>query len=388
MGEARSTQKDSPHEDYPYETESHSPELHNAESHNAEADTQARLHRVERQFAEIQRLVNFGSWEWDVATDVVTLSDELCRIFGVEPSELEQTYEAFIRRIHPDDRDVVDDAMKRASADRASFAVDHRLVRSDGDIRWLHSRGNIFAGEHGEPNLYGVAIDITDRRRSEQFLREFIGNAAHALGTPSAVIVQVAHVLADSSLGTADREAAMGALARQSTRLRELSTNLFDLVALDKDAPSVMFGLSMMLRPVPLADTVRKAAVASPPAKDATITIDIAADITVLAEPIELERVFVHLFDNAQIYGGPNVSVTANRMADEVSVDVRDDGPGLPNEYLPDLFAPFAKRRVAGQGSGLGLAVVHRLMEAFGGAISYRSGESHGSVFTLRFSAD
>lgn len=357
--------------------------------HFVEPDALARLHRLERQFGQIQRLAQFGSWEWDMATDVVTWSDELYRIAGLVPGELLPTYEAMIDRIHPADRDAVDDAVKRAVADRASFAVDHRLVRPDGDVRWLHSRGNVIVDGRGEPQgLFGVAIDITERRHSEQFLRDFIGNAAHALGTPAAVILQAAHVLAGSTLGIAERELAMGALTRQSERLHDLSINLFDLVALDKDAPSVMLGLSMMLGPVPLADTVRKAAAASPPAEGATLTIDIAADIAVLAEPIELERVFVHLLANAQVHGGPNVSVTASRLTDEVIVDVRDDGPGVPNEYLPDLFAPFARRRGAGQGSGLGLAIVHRLMEAFGGAVSYHRAEPHGSVFTLRFSAD
>jgi len=357
--------------------------------HDIEADALARLNRLERQFAETQRLAQFGSWEWDMAADVVTWSDEFYRICGVEPGTLEPTYDAVISRYHPDDRDVVAEAVQRAIAERGSWALDARLVRPDGDVRWLHSLGRVIVDEHGEPQGFsGVAIDITERRHSEQFLREFIGNAAHALGTPAAVILQAAHVLADNTLGIADHELAMGALTRQSERLHDLSINLFDLVALDKDAPSVMLGLSMMLGPVPLADTVRKAAAASPPADDATLTIDIAADITVLAEPIELERVFVHLLANAQVHGGPNISVTASRLADEVSVDVRDDGPGVSNEYLPNLFVPFAKRRGAGQGSGLGLAVVHRLMETFGGSVSYHRAEPHGSVFTLRFSAD
>jgi len=356
--------------------------------HDVEADAPARLHRLERQLAEIQRLAHFGSWEWDMATDVVTWSGELHRIFGLEPGTLEPTYEAVISRFHPDDRDMVVEAAQRAIADRGSSALYARLVRPDGEVRWLHSLGRVIVDERGEPqSCFGVAIDITERRRSEQFLREFIGNAAHALGTPAAVILQAGHVLADSTLAIADRELAMGALTRQSKRLHDLSINLFDLVALDKDAPSVMLGLSMLLGPVPLADAVLMAAAESPPADDATLTIDIAADIAVLAEPIELERVFVHLLANAQAHGGPNVSVTARRMADEVIVDVRDDGPGVPHEHLPDLFAPFATRRGAGQGSGLGLAVVHRLMEAFGGAISYRGAEPHGSQFTLRFSA-
>jgi len=359
----------------------------------APTDVSARLHRLERQLAQIQPLAQFGSWEWDIANDVVTSSDELNRIFGVAPGELGPTYEAILGLVHPDDHDMVDDAVQRAVADRASFALDHRLGRPDGEVRWLHSRGNVIAVVHGESQrLYGVAIDVTERRRSEQFLREFIGNASHALGTPAAVIMQAAHVLADDALGAKDHEAAMGALLRQSKRLHDLSTNLFDLVALDKGAPSVMLGLSIMLGPVALADRVRKAAAAIPPADGATptidITIDIAADIAVLAEPIELERVFVNLLDNAQTHGGPNVSVTASRLADEVIVDVRDDGAGVPDDHLQDLFAPFAKRQTAGQGPGLGLAIVHQLMVAFGGAVSYHRAKPHGSVFTLRFSVD
>jgi PAS domain S-box-containing protein len=354
----------------------------------AAIDVSARLHMLERQFAQIQRLAQFGSWEWDIAADAVTWSNELYRISGVGPGEVEATYEGILDRIHPDDREMVDDAVRRAIAERASYAFDHRLVRPDGEVRWLHSRGDVIADSRGDAQrLTGVAIDFTDRRRSEQFLREFIGNASHALGTPAAVIIQAAHVLASDTLGSADHDAAMDALVRQSTRLHELSTNLFDLVALDKGAPSVMLGLSIMLKPVALADRVRKAAAATPTADGATLTIEIADDITVLAEPIELERVFVNLLANARLHGGRTVLVSASQLADEVIVDVSDDGPGVPDDQLRDLFAPFAKRQTAGHGPGLGLAIVHQLMLAFGGAISYHRVQPHGSVFTLRFSA-
>lgn len=347
----------------------------------------ARLHRLESRFAEIQRIAQFGTWEWDIANDVLTWSDELYRIFGLAPGMRRLTAEAGLGRVHPNDRDKVRDVLKQAIADRSSYALDHRLVRPDGVVRWLHSRGSVLADEHGEPQrLHGVVLDVTDRKNSEQFLRDFIGNAAHALGTPAAVIMQAAHVLADTTVGAADRELAMGALTRQSKRLHDLSLNLFDLVALDKDAPSVMLGLSMLLGPVPLADKVRKAAAASALADGENLTIEIGADITVLAEPIELERVFANLFANAQAHGGPNVSVTASRLADEVTVDVRDDGPGVTDiDQQRSLFAPFAKRQAASDGSGLGLAIVHQLMAAFGGAISYHHAEPHGSVFTLRF---
>ncbi|MEO7429308.1 MAG: PAS domain-containing sensor histidine kinase [Acidimicrobiales bacterium] len=340
----------------------------------------ARLARLEAQFAEIQRLAQLGSWEWDIVANVVTWSDELYRIYGVAPGAFEATYDAFLGRIHPDDRDMVNDTVQRAYAEHASYAFDHRFVRPDGSVGWLHGRGNVLADEQGEPvRLYGVAIDITVRKRSEQFLREFIANASHELRTPAATIAQAAHLLANDTLAPGDRAAAMDALTRQAERLRDLSTNLLDLAALDEGAHTIMLG------PVALAELVRNAAASSPQPGNATLTIDIDAALAVRADAAELERVFFNLLANAHEHGGPNVAVTARRQAREVIVEVGDDGPGIPDDYLQDLFAPFAKPRTTGQGSGLGLAIVHQLMAAFGGTISYHHAEPHGAVFVLRF---
>ncbi len=345
------------------------------------ADVAARLARLETQFSEIQRLAQLGSWEWDIPANVVTWSDELYRIYGVAPAAFEATYEAFLARIHPDDRDMVNETVQRAYADRASYAFDHRFVRPDGSVGWLHGRGNVIADEQGEPvRLYGVALDITVRKRSEQFLREFIANASHELRTPAAAIGQAAYVLANDTLTPGDRAAAMDALTRQAERLLGLSTDLLDLAALEAGARSVMLG------PVALEEHVRNAASASPQADGATLTVDIDAALAVRADPAEVERVFVNLLANAHLHGGPNVSMTGRRQADEVIVEVADDGPGVPDDFVQNLFAPFAKRRTAGGGSGLGLAIVQQLMAAFGGAISYHHAEPHGAVFTLRFS--
>jgi len=78
--------------------------------------------------------------------------------------------------------------------------------------------------------------------------------------------------------------------------------------------------------------------------------------------------------------------VKASRLHDEVIVEVLDDGPGVPHDEQPSLFAPFAKRGASGGGAGLGLAIAHQLMHAFGGAISFNNADPHGSVFILRFS--
>lgn len=343
-------------------------------------DVPARLARVEAQFAEVQRLAQLGSWEWDIRSNVVTWSDELYRIYGVEPGEFEATYEAFLDRVYPDDREMVNDTVQRAYADRASYAFDHRLVRPDGSVGWLHGRGNVQVDEHGEPErLFGVAIDITTRKRSEQFLRDFIANASHELRTPAAAISQASHVLASGALSADDQALAMEALTRQADRLRALSTTLLDLAALDEGTHPVMLGAVL------LADRVRAAVTACPGIDPTKLIIDIGAGLTVLADPTDLERVFVNLLVNAHEHGGPNVSVSAHRRGAEVVVDVVDDGPGVPDDYLHRLFAPFGRSRTGGQGSGLGLAIVQRLMVAFGGTITYRPATPNGSVFILRF---
>lgn len=337
-----------------------------------------RLDRLERQFAEIQRLAHSGSWEWDIASNVVTWSDELYRIYGVEPKEFEATYDAFISRIHPDDQEMVNQTVQRAYGECSSYAFDHRLVRRDGAVRWLHGRGEVIADEQGSPRrLYGIAVDITERKRSEEFLRDFIANASHELRTPASAISQAAHLLTDGRLSAADRDATVTALARQADRLRDLTTNLLDLAALERGPDFVI------LRPVALGAQVRAAAQAAPTIDG--LQIDIADDLEVMADPTQLERVFVNLLANAQAYGGPSVSVCARSIGDEVLTEVRDDGPGVPEAFHQSLFAPFATGRVAGGGSGLGLAIVHQLMAAFGGTIAYRPGDGGGALFTLRF---
>lgn len=341
-------------------------------------DSVDRLHRLERQFAEVQRLAQLGSWEWDVARNVVTWSDEMYRMYGVDPGSFEATYEAFIGAVHPDDREMVDQTVQRAYGECASYAFDHRLVRPDGTVRWLHGRGNVIADEQGAvQRLYGVAVDITERRRSEDYLREFITNASHELRTPASAISQAAHLLQDVRLPADDREATLVALARQADRLHELTTSLLDLAALDRGPAFVM------LEPVRLASALR-AAVAAAPIIDG-LRIDVADDLVVMADESRLERVFVNLLANACSHGGPNVVISATSRDDEVVVEVSDDGPGVAEAFQHDLFAPFATGRVVGGGSGLGLAIVRQMMSTFGGSVSYRRAESGGAEFVLRF---
>src|SRR5687768_5042485 len=85
------------------------------------ARLRADLEHSRRRLAEAEALARIGSWEWDIPANVVTWSDELYRIYGMEPRSIEPTYEAFLDRVHPDDRDAVDERNHKAFADHEPF---------------------------------------------------------------------------------------------------------------------------------------------------------------------------------------------------------------------------------------------------------------------------
>ena len=134
---------------------------------------EARLRRSEQQLAEAQRLAHLGSWEWDIGADALTASAELHRIFGVSPEGLDATYEGILGMVHPDDREAYEKSIRDALSERGSYDNYHRIVRPDGTIRTLHSRGTVTVDETGTPrSIFGTCQDVTERTLAEKALRE------------------------------------------------------------------------------------------------------------------------------------------------------------------------------------------------------------------------
>ncbi|HEY6461652.1 MAG TPA: PAS domain-containing protein, partial [Polyangiaceae bacterium] len=110
-----------------------------------------RLARVERQLAVAQQITHIGSWEWDVATNAVTWSDELYRIYGFEPQSRDITFEFFLSLLHPDDRARVQGKVEGALARGTRFAYPERIVRPDGSVRRLDTVGEVARDAEGRP---------------------------------------------------------------------------------------------------------------------------------------------------------------------------------------------------------------------------------------------
>jgi PAS domain S-box-containing protein len=134
-------------------------------------DFELELERARKRLTEAQRLANVGHWDWNVETGTLEWSDEMYRILGLEPGEVEPTYDAFFEYVHPEDREALDRAVSEALAG-GDYDVDHRIVRPDGEIRIVHERADV-TYEHGDPvKMLGTMQDVTSARRMEQLLSD------------------------------------------------------------------------------------------------------------------------------------------------------------------------------------------------------------------------
>jgi PAS domain S-box-containing protein len=123
----------------------------------------------EMQLTDAQTIAKLGSWEWDVLTNKVSWSDELYRIFGLQPQEFDATYEGFLACVHPDDRKLVESAIEQAFQDKAFPNYDSRIIRPDGTVRVIQSNGRVTNDETGRTiKMVGTSLDITERKRIEE----------------------------------------------------------------------------------------------------------------------------------------------------------------------------------------------------------------------------
>lgn len=129
------------------------------------------INRREAQLVMAQRIAHLGSYEWDIRTNCVYRSEELCRIFGVRPDQFEPTYEGYLKRVHPEDRETTRRTIERAYPDCEPFDFEERIVRPDGEIRVLQSQGQWVCEQDTPVKLVGICQDVTERKRAEQQLR-------------------------------------------------------------------------------------------------------------------------------------------------------------------------------------------------------------------------
>ena len=158
------------------EQQTHEAQILSEELEEAHEELRLKSHA---QLAEAQALARLGSWEWDITNDKITWSDEMYRLYGLEAQSEPIDYHRYQSLLHPDDREVSGEAVKRSLETGQPFSFDHRIVRPDGTERIFHARGRVVRGDDGKPiRMYGTGQDVTETRRAAAALQRAAEYAA------------------------------------------------------------------------------------------------------------------------------------------------------------------------------------------------------------------
>ncbi len=154
-----------------------------------EIDERNRIEEVLKQsqerLATAQRIAHLGNWDWNILTNELSWSEEIYRIFGLEPETTPTSYEAFLSAVHPEDREFVKESVRCALEEGEPYHIDHRIVLPSNEVRIVHEHAEVTFDQSGEAiRMFGTVQDVTDTRHAEEAVRtseELLRSIMHAL---------------------------------------------------------------------------------------------------------------------------------------------------------------------------------------------------------------
>ncbi|MFH1021381.1 MAG: MASE3 domain-containing protein [Pseudomonadota bacterium] len=370
----------------------------------ARYQTELQLEENAGRLENAQRIAHIGNWDWDAVNKTLVWSNEVYRILGVAPQEFPASYDTFLDYVHPDDRATVDQAVRNALERNLSYSsIEHRIRRPGDGLCWVREQAEILRDETGHPlRMFGTVQDITERKSLEdQILQSrkmeavgvLAGGIAHDFNnilTP--IMMHTQMVLMDTPIDALARHS-LEQVHKAAERAKGLVRQILDFSRQGKYEPHPL-KIGLVIKEVLkfLRSTI-------------PLNIELESEILtdhdlVRADPTQMLQVIMNLTINAaqaMHEKGGRIVISLDEQEEEVPVSssglppakkylkmvVSDTGAGIPPEILPRIFEPYFTTKGKGEGTGMGLAVVHGLVEKHGGVITVRSEPGKGADFEV-----
>jgi len=338
------------------------------------------------------------TWTWDIETGAVSWSDGIEAMFGMARGQFDGKYDTYLSLIHPDDLSGFQDAIGKALADKDyDYVVEHRLVRSTGGVRWVEGRGKVYRDGDGRPlRMAGTVVDITDRKKAEAErehlirelakknieLEQFTYTVSHDLKAPIITIKGFLGFLGeDARAGNQERmNKDMSRVNEAVDKMHRLLNELLELSRVGR----------MMNPPEPISFEflVSDAIEILQGRLQATSTLLKIADHfpVVQGDRRRLLQVIQNLMDNAAKFSAsqsrPMIEIGWNGFENNMPIFfVKDNGIGIPTEHQERIFGLFNKLDPMAEGTGVGLALVKRIVEFHEGRVWVESEAGKGATF-------
>ncbi len=371
--------------------------------------------RSEAYLDQAQAVSNTGSFSWNALTDEIYWSAQTYRIYDLDPAA-PPDLGRIVRQTHPEDKDFHERILDRARHEKKDFEFEYRLLMRDGSVKHIRVVARALAGESGDLEFVGAVMDITQRKRVEeaQLVQErereklqrqlqqaakmeaigrLAGGIAHDFNNILGAILGYGE-LAQNNLGE------RGAVRHQIDQVMQAGARGKGLVDRILAFSHSGMGERVPLHVQPLVEETLELLAASLPADVHLEKRLDAVDAAVLGEATQFHQVTMNLCTNAvqaMAQGGvltvvlERVDVGERRLLSHgtlgaghyVCLSVSDTGSGIPPAVLERMFDPFFTTKRVGEGTGLGLALVHGIAADFGGVIDVATQVGVGTTFTI-----
>jgi PAS domain S-box-containing protein len=331
------------------------------------------LRTSERLLSEAQRVAHIGSWIWDVPSRAVTWSDELYRLFGVQPGDIDPSTEA-MGFVDPGDHDVIATAIRHTFETKEPYNFFYRIQRRDGEERILHSRGYLVSDPHGDPvSIFGTTQDVTESRQAEATLQTLATRVMHAQDDERRRVARMLHETTAQDL--AGLKMLLGQLTRTAGGLSAADRALLaESVQLADRSIGEVRTLAYLLHPpfldeAGLLSAVRWYAQGFADRSGIHVALDLPDALERLPQDVEttlfrvVQEALINIHRHAE---SPTAHIRLRVAADRLALEIEDHGRGMAPASVAQLMA--------GAGAlGVGLAGMRERLKQIRGVLEIES---------------
>jgi PAS domain S-box-containing protein len=332
-----------------------------------------------------------GMWEWDLATGQHVWSEELWKLYGLEPQSCEPCYDTWLAAIHPEDREAARHCIAEAARQGTEFFLEHRVLSPDGAVRWLVSRGRLIGRSGQASRVIGIVMDVTESKRTEATLRatekfaaagRLAATLAHEINNPMAAVMNLLFLLAENPSLDAEARNYVNLGQQEVARVAHITQQMLGFYR--ETHHPVPVKLAALLDGVLelYAHRLNHALV--------QVQTEYEFQEEIESFPSDLRQVFSNLLANAldAMESGGALRIRVKRAREwsktgrqGIQILLADTGPGIPGHCRPHVFDAFFTTK-GERGTGLGLWVSRGIIEKLGGAIRMRSSARPGASGT------